>query len=115
MVAIKNIEPKELIVSFDGMDYYFPKATTVLVESDLVAHLKETIPLAFDFEIKVSKNSPVAKVKAIKTKSLNSLSNNNVTDMKVTQAGEQSNTFMTPEIGVEGAEFYGEGIEQDSI
>jgi len=112
MIAIKNIEPKEMVVSYEGTDYIFPNEKVVLVEDKVYDFIKESYPLTFKFKVKLSKKKPVPKVSTKKTQVF-SIASNRVSDMNVTLNGQQANTFANPE--TEGPEYYGKGIEIENI
>lgn len=111
MVAIKNIEGKELSLQFEGSTYHFPKEGVVLVEDNVCEYLKEIWPLAFEYDVKTAKNEIIPKVRVVKTKSF--LSNNDdKLDMKVSRGKMLADSLGSE---TEGVDFYGAGIEVDSL
>ena len=117
MKAIKNIEGKLLEVAFEGKTYVFGKDKTVLVEENVIEHLKETIPLAFDFKVKTTKKSIFKRVKTKTTPALRPMSSP-ANDMIATKKGEQmmplGKVDVTPPSGTtdrDGVSWYGEGVE----
>lgn len=114
MIAIKNKENKDLSFDFDGQTYSFPKDTIVLVEEPVVEFLKELVPLAFEFDVALPKGEQVSKVKTVKTRSLFGPQPGPTQDMKVTRAGKAVSTFDV-EGETSGPDYYGAGIEIDSI
>lgn len=112
MKVIVNKEGKELSFDFNGKTYTF--ATTkegFKVEDDLYNHLKEIVPLAFNFSPK-DKNLAVIEPNIV------------VTQNKFTGAtfGVQSKKFEnnpdeTPANGKtdkDGVEWYGDGLQDDT-
>ena len=114
MIAVKNVEGKDLEVSFEGNTYIFPKDTALFIPEDLASHLGEIIPLAFDFNYKPAKGEMLPKVRFNKTKSIYPEKAEAEIDMKVSQ-GKMKADILEPDYEARGADFYGKGIEEDNL
>lgn len=111
MKNIINKEDKELKFSFEGTDYKFPNGKLVQVEEALYDHLKGIVPLAFDFNPKVTKKSVAMPVIKEKTHVA-------FTGGIFGKASRPVSTVdQTPQSGTadkDGVEWYGEGLENDT-
>ena len=121
MIAIKNIEGKDLDIPFEGWTYHFPQGKIVLVEMELRDHLIDLIPLAFDFNAQTSKKKGYQAVKRTKTTAYIKPSpydeEKGTADMKIGKEGQfptfgKGNPDLTPPAGTtdrDGVGWYGEG------
>lgn len=120
---MKYTDKEKIEVPFDFKTYTFYKDKIVKVDPKLHAFLEERFPLSFTFSPKVTDDTP--EVESRKTKSF--IPNPD-------EAMEMGNQFMkiqnpkpeatfstvdglppTGKTDSEGVEFYGEGVQQDSI
>ena len=120
MKPIKNTEPHDLKIDFEGTSYILPMGKVVLVENKLHDYLKENLPLAFAFNPTTEKNKPVPQAESSKTPVRLPMSSPR-SDMVVTN-GRPTPTFgnpdITPESGTtdkDGVNWYGEGLEVDNL
>lgn len=113
MKVIVNKEQKDLTFSFEGNDYTFSAGKPAQVEDNLYDHLKELVPLAFDFEPELGKINAVAKVRQTPTKNV----------FPGGRFGVQSANINRPvaddlpsngQVDADGVEFYGKGLEDDT-
>jgi len=114
MKAIRNIEGKKLLVSYKGNDFEFPKGKAVLVDKKLFEHIRNLIPLAFDFDYKAKKGEELSEPKQKKT---NPVFQKNVTTLRKNE-GLSLKPDQTPESGTtdrDGVSWYGPGLQKDSI
>jgi len=116
MKVIINKEQKEIPVSFEGNDYFFAAGEPAQVEDNLFEHLKELLPMSFDFKPNLSKLTVVNEVKKTPTKVVFpggkfGMQSATVNRVNFPNADELPNNGQTDKDGVE---FYGEGLEDDS-
>jgi hypothetical protein len=114
MVAVRSKEDKELVLSFEGTDYFFPKGKAVFISEKVEERLKEVWPLSFDFGVRPAKDEQIAKARIEKTKSFIMDIGSPQEDMRATKPGKQVNTF-NPEEGLEDSGYYGPGLEEDDV
>lgn len=110
MVAVKNIENKDLELPFDGNTYFFPKGKTVLVKEPLAGHMAEIWPLAFEYGVEVKKGEVLAEPRFTKTKSIFAQVKNDEIDMRVSSSKMEADQFET-----EDPSEYGAGVQLDTI
>lgn len=122
MRTVKNIEDKDLKVSFEFETYEFPSKKAISVPNKLFDHLKERYPLAFAFKPELKKKEKATRVKKKKTTAYVKPRRENLPDatssMRATKAGAVAPTFgkgvdLTPPSGAtdsDGVGWYGEGI-----
>ena len=110
MKVISNKENKELSFDFEGNTYHFPIKGLIQVEDDLYNHLKELVPLAFNFAPDVKKTDVAVKVKKSETKTI----------FKGVSFGKPAvktgNSDGLPSgMDGDGVAWYGEGLTDDSV
>lgn len=119
MRAIKNLESRDVDVSFEGWTYHLPKEKTVFLDDAVGDFVRDSWPKSFKF-VKPAKDEVIAKADKKKTPSfINAASNSNQTDMRITsRTGRQTPTFgqvdETPDSGQidsDGVGWYGEGLK----
>jgi len=124
MRVIKNLSGQKLEIPFEFKTYIFEKGETVLAENELADFLMERLPMSFQFREKHD-SEKVAKVKSFKTKSFFPSQDDEAelgTGFMKIKSVKQKSTFDTPD-GLpvsgqkdkDGIEFYGGGIEPDTI
>jgi hypothetical protein len=108
MQIIINKEKQDLVRPFEGFDYVLVANKPLQVEDGLYEHLKEVLPLSFDFAPELKKDAVVAKVHKTPTKAV----------FPGGKFGVQS-ANLTKSISVDGLSeadgFTGPGLENDTI
>ena len=115
MKVIVNTEKKVLSFDFEGKTYTFEVSKTpVKVSDELYNHLKELVPLAFDFEPEFAKSVPVSEVKSIDTRTKFSNANFGIQSKKLEMPYNVTPTQdKSYESELKGAEWYGDGLQDD--
>ena len=113
MKVIVNKEKIPLSFDFEGKTYHFKVSKTpIKVSDELYSHLKELVPLAFDFAPENAKKIPVADVQVVDT----------VNKFTGAKFGMQSKTMemrfkpedKSYESDIKGPGWYGDGLQDDT-
>jgi len=112
MKVIVNKEGKPLSFDFEGKTYTFPVINGGFkVEEPLYNHLKEIVPLAFNFNPKEGKNVAVVDPEIKDTKNVFTGAGFGIQSKKL-----DMNYDTTPASGKsdkDGVEWYGDGLQDD--
>ena len=109
MKIIINKESKDLVRPFNGYDYTLVAGKPLQIEDDLYEHLKEVLPLSFDFEPELKKDAVVAKPHRIPTKSVFPGGKFGIPSANLTKSAPLDD-------GLSGADgFTGPGLENDKV
>lgn len=114
MRAIKNVSEKELVISFEGFDYIFPKEKPVVVDEALYNHVLENWPLAFN-SYSGGKKEIVPTIMKKKTRSFAA---GRTVFGKPGENAEENEVEGLPASGTvdkDGVAWFGEGLEEDKV